>query len=106
MTAASIVLLTGQIGFCLLELAQTFKKNRDFIIKKNVVILMTVMFTWFCFGFAVAFGVNNKAADVQFGGFFYGWFGMMNGGLATDPSLNETISVEPLTEVSSTITQE
>jgi ammonia channel protein AmtB len=73
---------------------------------KNLVILVTVMLTWFCFGFAVAFGVNNRAGDIQFGGFFYGWFGDMSGGLSTDPALNGTLSSQPLTEVSSTITQE
>ena len=92
MNAASLILLTGQIGFCLLELAQTYKKNRDFIVMKNLVILVTVFLTWFCFGFAISFGVDNKATDIQFGGFFYGWFGDMAGGLMTDPALNATNS--------------
>jgi ammonia channel protein AmtB len=92
MTGASLVLITGQVGFCLLELAQTYKKNRDFIVKKNLLVLITVILTWFCFGFAIAFGTNNNATDIQFGGFFYGWFGDMSGGLATDPALNNTIS--------------
>jgi ammonia channel protein AmtB len=64
MSIASIVLLSGQLGFTMLELAQTYKKNRDFIVMKNLVVLLTVMLTWFCFGYAVAFGTNNKATDI------------------------------------------
>jgi len=64
MTGASIVLLTGQIGFSLLELAQTYKKNRDFIVLKNLVVLLTVMLTWFCFGYAIGFGTNPNAEDI------------------------------------------
>ena len=55
---------------------------------KNLLVLITVVLTWFCFGFAIAFGTNNLATDIQFGGFFYGWFGDMSGGLATDPTLD------------------
>lgn len=64
MSAASIILLTGQVGFTLLELAQTYKKNRDYIVMKNLVVLLTVMLTWFCFGFAIAFGTNSSASDI------------------------------------------
>ena len=64
MSGASIVLLTGQIGFSLLELAQTYKKNRDFIVLKNLVVLLTFMLTCFCFGYAVGFGTNPDAEDI------------------------------------------
>ena len=73
---------------------------------KNLLVLITVILTWFCFGFAIAFGTNNLATDIQFGGFFYGWFGDMSGGLATDPALNSTISSQPLTTTYSTIIRE
>ena len=87
MIAASIVLLTGQVGFTMLELAQTYKKNRDYIVMKNLIVLLTVMLTWFCFGYAIAFGTNNNATDIQFGGFYHGWFGDLSGGLSIDPNL-------------------
>jgi Amt family ammonium transporter len=64
MSAACIILLTGQVGFTLLELGQTYKKNRDFIVMKNLLILVTVLLTWFCFGYAIAFGTNNQAGDI------------------------------------------
>jgi ammonia channel protein AmtB len=105
MSAASIVLITGQLGFTMLELAQTYKKNRDFIVMKNLVVLLTVMLTWFCFGYAIAFGTNNKALDIQFGGFYHGWFGDLTGGLRVDPNLDPTKQVQ-VTEVPITITQE
>ena len=69
MSSASLILLSGQVGFCMLELAQTQKKNRDFIVMKNLVVLLTVMLTWFCFGYAIAFGTNRNAVDVVYGGF-------------------------------------
>jgi ammonia channel protein AmtB len=70
----------------MLELAQTYKKNRDFIVMKNLIVLVTVLLTWFCFGFAIAFGTNNMATDIQFGGFYHGWFGDLSGGLAINPN--------------------
>ena len=62
-------MLTGQVGYCMLELAQTQKKNRDFIVMKNLVVLLTVMLTWFCFGYAIAFGTDRETSNVVYGGF-------------------------------------
>jgi ammonia channel protein AmtB len=53
----------------MLELAQTQKKNRDFIVMKNLVVLLTVMLTWFCFGYAIAFGTDRTTSNVVYGGF-------------------------------------
>lgn len=98
MSGASLVLLTGQIGYCLLELAQSSKKNRDYIVMKNLVVLLTVMLTWFCFGFSIAFGTNGAATDIQFAGFIHGWFGDMTGGLVADETLPfDASSVSPKT---------
>jgi ammonia channel protein AmtB len=47
-----------------LELAQTFKKNRDYIVIKNLIVLLAVLLTWFCFGYAIAFGTDPAAVDV------------------------------------------
>jgi ammonia channel protein AmtB len=57
MTAASIVLICTQVGFTLLELAQTHKKNRDHIIVKNLLVFLTALITWFIAGFSIAFGI-------------------------------------------------
>lgn len=64
MTTATIILLSGQIGFTALELAQTFKKNRDFIVMKNLVVLIITILTWFVGGYAVAFGTNPDATYI------------------------------------------
>lgn len=64
MTTATIILLSGQIGFTALELAQTFKKNRDFIVMKNLVVLVITILTWFIGGYAVAFGTNPDATYI------------------------------------------
>ena len=64
MTTATIILLSGQIGFTALELAQTFKKNRDFIVMKNLVVLVITILTWFAVGYAVAFGTNPDATYI------------------------------------------
>ena len=78
----------------MLEQAQTYKKNRDFIVMKNLIVLLTVLFTWFCFGFAIAFGTDNKADNIQFRGFHHGWFGDFSGGLVVNETsglvVNET----------------
>ena len=58
---------------------------------KNLLVLLTVMLTWFCFGYAIAFGTNNDASDIQFGGFTHGWFGDLSGGLTADPNATEPI---------------
>jgi ammonia channel protein AmtB len=86
MAGATIILLTGQVGFCLLELAQTYKKNRDFIVLKNLMVILTVVLTWFAFGYAIAFGTNPEANDIQFAGFYHGWFGDLSGGVEILPS--------------------
>jgi ammonia channel protein AmtB len=57
MTSASIVLVCTQVGFTLIELAQTHKKNRDYIIVKNMLVFLTALLTWFIAGFAIAFGI-------------------------------------------------
>lgn len=54
---------------------------------KNLVILLTCVLTWFCFGYAIAFGTNINATDIQFGGFYHGWFGDFSGGLKLHPTL-------------------
>ena len=64
MTTATIILLSGQIGFTALELGQTFKKNRDFIVMKNLVVLIITILTWFVGGYAVAFGTNPDATYI------------------------------------------
>ena len=64
MTSASVILITGQMGMSFLELAQTFKKNRDYVVLKNLIVLVTVLLTWFCFGYAIAFGTDPEALDV------------------------------------------
>ena len=81
MTTATIILLSGQIGFTALELAQTFKKNRDFIVMKNLVVLVITILTWFAVGYAVAFGTNPDATYIQFAGLYHGWVGDFSGGL-------------------------
>jgi ammonia channel protein AmtB len=86
MAGATIILLTGQVGFCLLELAQTYKKNRDFIVLKNLMVILTVILTWFAFGYAIGFGTNPEASDIQFAGFYHGWFGDLSGGVEILPS--------------------
>ena len=69
------------MGITFLELAQTFKKNRDYVVLKNLIVLLTALLTWFCFGYAIAFGTDPAALDVQFAGFTHGWFGDFSGGL-------------------------
>ena len=86
MAGATIILLTGQVGFCLLELAQTYKKNRDFIVLKNLMVILTVILTWFAFGYSIGFGTNPEASDIQFAGFYHGWFGDLSGGVEILPS--------------------
>lgn len=88
MTAASMILICGQLGMTFLELAQTFKKNRDYVVLKNFVVLITALLAWFCFGYAVAFGTHPDAVDVQFAGLTHGWFGDFSGGL--DPQATKT----------------
>ena len=64
MTSATMILLTGQIGFTLLELSQAGKKNRDYIVLKNMLLLLVVLLCWFTVGFAIAFGTNPKADSI------------------------------------------
>lgn len=64
MTSASIILITGQLGITFLELAQTFKKNRDYVVLKNLIVLLAVLLTWFSVGYAIAFGTDPEALDV------------------------------------------
>jgi ammonia channel protein AmtB len=72
---------------------------------KNLVVLLTVMLTWFCFGYAIAFGTNNLATDIQFGGFYHGWFGDLSGGVMIDPNLDPlNITVVDVSTVPSNIT--
>ena len=81
MISASMILICGQMGVVFLELAQTFKKNRDYMVLKNLVVFITALITWFCFGYAIAFGTHPDAVDVHFAGFRHGWFGDFSGGL-------------------------
>ena len=48
----------------MLELAQTYKKNKDYIVLKNLIVLLTVIITWFAFGYAIGFGTNPEATDI------------------------------------------
>jgi ammonia channel protein AmtB len=80
MSCASIVLISTQVGFTLLELAQTHKKNRDYIIVKNLLVFLTALLTWFVAGFAIAFGIQPNAEYLQVGGFRNGWFGDFKSG--------------------------
>lgn len=84
LTSASLILLTGQVGFTFLELAQTQKKNRDFIVMKNLMVFILALVTWFSIGYAVAFGTDAQASDPLFAGFSHGWFGNLDGGLSTE----------------------
>lgn len=77
-------MLSGQVGFVLLELAQTQKKNRDFIVVKNLMVFLLSLLTWFCVGFAIAFGTDPEAPYPSFFGFRHGWFGDFAGGLSVD----------------------
>ena len=81
MTSASMILISGQLGVTFLELAQTFKKNRDYVVLKNLAVLITALLTWFTVGYAIAFGTSPGAVDVQFAGLTHGWFGDFSGGL-------------------------
>ena len=80
MTCASLVLICGQVGFILLELAQTHKKNKDYIIVKNLMVFLTALITWFVAGYAIAFGIQPGAEYLQFAGFRNGWFGDFKSG--------------------------
>ena len=84
MTSATMILLTGQIGFTLMELSQAGKKNRDFIVLKNMLILLVVLLCWFCVGFSIAFGTSSSAESIQFAGLKHGFFGDLSGGLSND----------------------
>lgn len=81
LTAASFVLITGQVGYTIFELSQTHKKNKEFIVHKNLLVLLTSMFVWFCFGYSIAYGTDPTSVNIQFGGFNHGWFGDLSGGL-------------------------
>jgi len=76
-----MILISGQLGVTFLELAQTFKKNRDYVVLKNLAVLITALLTWFTVGYAIAFGTSPGAVDVQFAGLTHGWFGDFSGGL-------------------------
>lgn len=69
LNSASIVLVTGQVGFTLLELAQTHTKNKDYIVIKNIMVFLTAFLTWFIGGFAIAFGVNPDRELLSIAGF-------------------------------------
>ena len=75
-----------------MELSQAGKKNREYIVLKNMIILLVVLLCWFTCGFAIAFGTNSKAESIQFAGLNHGFFGDLSGGLrnATDSSLRPT----------------
>lgn len=47
-------------------------------------VFLLALLTWFCFGFAAAFGTDPEAAYPAFFGFRHGWFGDLEGGLSTD----------------------
>ena len=64
----------------MLELAQTHKKNRDYIIVKNMLVFLTALLTWFVTGFAIAFGIQPGAELLQVAGFRNGWFGDFKSG--------------------------
>jgi hypothetical protein len=83
LTGASLILLSGQMGFTLLELSQTQKKNRDFIVWKNLMVFIMSFMVWFVAGYAIAFGTDRKSLIPNFGGGKHGWFGDFNGGLST-----------------------
>ena len=51
--------------------------------------IIVALLTWFCFGYAIAFGTNPEAVDVQFAGFTHGWFGDFSGGLSTEALTDE-----------------
>ena len=89
----------------MLELAQTYKKNKDYIVLKNLIVLLTVIITWFAFGYAIGFGTNPEATDIQFGGFYHGWFGDLSGGttLLTNTTDGAT---EPLEYTKVNVSQE
>jgi ammonia channel protein AmtB len=71
---------------------------------KNIVVLLTVMLTWFCFGFAIAFGANPTANDIQFAGFYHGWFGDMSGGLVVnETAIFDAASVTPRITMDATV---
>ena len=105
MAGATIILLTGQVGFCLLELAQTYKKNRDFIVLKNLMVILTVILTWFAFGYAIGFGTNPEASDIQFAGFYHGWFGDLSGGVEILPSPALANATTSSATVTNTVTE-
>jgi ammonia channel protein AmtB len=71
-----------------MELSQAGKKNRDYIVLKNMIILLICLLCWFTVGFAIAFGTNEKSDSIQFAGLYYGYFGDLSGGLSnqTDTS--------------------
>lgn len=81
LNSASIILVTGQIGFTLLELAQTHKKSRDYIVIKNMMVFLTATLTWFAAGYAIAFGVSPDTTILALAGFTHGWFGDLSGGI-------------------------
>jgi len=81
LTSASFILLSGQIGFTLLELAQTSKKNKDFTVMKNFLVFIVSLITWFVMGYAVCFGTDPDVAYPSFVGFRHGWFADFSGGL-------------------------
>jgi ammonia channel protein AmtB len=64
---------------------------------KNLMVLVTVMLTWFCFGFAIAFGTNNRATDIQFAGFMHGYFGDFSGGLQINPNTTTAFDITSAT---------
>lgn len=84
LNSASLILISGQVGFTLLELAQTHKKNRDYIVIKNMMVFLTGLLTWFCAGYAIAFGVSPDHELLAIAGFTNGWFGDLSGGIDKD----------------------
>jgi ammonia channel protein AmtB len=44
------------VGLTMLEQAQVRKKNREFVVIKNMLIFVTTMISFFVIGYAIAFG--------------------------------------------------
>jgi ammonium transporter, Amt family len=96
MTSASIVLLSGQVGFTLIELAQTQKKNREHIVTKNILLFVVAFTTWFVAGFSVAFGVRPEAELLQVAGLRNGWFGDFKSGYDYESTDKDYIDRVPI----------
>ena len=46
-----------------------------------MMVFLTAILTWFCAGYAIAFGVNPDTTLLAIAGFTNGWFGDLSGGI-------------------------